>query len=200
MLVLYYNRDLFDAYGVPYPESGWTWDDFLDKAKALRDPEASVFGYGVADQYIDPLPFIYQHGGRILDDMQNPTRTTFDDPLTVEAVEWYAGLILDHNVAPTRNQVLGSPFNGSVQAGVYLNKVGMWIGWLSERGEEEGHRRRGRHRPRVYGKRGAALPRAVRVRETLYIRKRNRGDRQWALHASRGVERGPATSSRKIAP
>jgi len=134
MLVLYYNRDLFDAYGVPYPESGWTWDDFLDKAKALRDPEAGVFGYGVTDQYLDPLPFIYQHGGRILDDMQNPTRTTFDDPLTVEAVEWYAGLILDHNVAPTRNQVLGSPFNGSAQAGVYLNKVGMWIGWLSERG------------------------------------------------------------------
>ena len=34
-LVVYYNRDLFDAAGVPYPEAGWTWDDFLAAAKAL---------------------------------------------------------------------------------------------------------------------------------------------------------------------
>ena len=36
-LVVYYNRDLFDAAGVPYPEAGWTWDDFLAAAKALDD-------------------------------------------------------------------------------------------------------------------------------------------------------------------
>ena len=44
-LVVYYNQDLFDQYGVPYPENGWTWDDFLSVALAIRDPEAGVFGY-----------------------------------------------------------------------------------------------------------------------------------------------------------
>ena len=27
-LALYYNKDLFDRYGVPYPDGGWTHDDY----------------------------------------------------------------------------------------------------------------------------------------------------------------------------
>ncbi|MBN1811725.1 MAG: extracellular solute-binding protein [Anaerolineae bacterium] len=78
------------------------------------------------------MTIIYQNGGSVLDDMQNPTRTTFDDPQTIEALEWYAALIHDYNVAPTRRQV--HDIGGSVQAGVNLNKVGMWMGWIDERG------------------------------------------------------------------
>ncbi|WP_448062340.1 extracellular solute-binding protein [Cellulomonas hominis] len=33
--VLYYNRDLFDAAGVAYPDGSWTWDDYADAAEAL---------------------------------------------------------------------------------------------------------------------------------------------------------------------
>ncbi len=136
MLVMFYNQDLFDQYDVPYPEVGWTWGDFLDRALALRDPDASVFGYAPTDRILDSLPFIYQHGGRIFDDLQNPTRTTFDDPLTIEALEWYASLIHEYNVAPTEEQLYDEDLGGagSVVIGVYLNRVGMWTGWLSERG------------------------------------------------------------------
>ena len=34
-MVMYYNKTLFDAVGEPYPREGWTWDDFLETAKAL---------------------------------------------------------------------------------------------------------------------------------------------------------------------
>ena len=136
MLVMFYNQDLFDQYDVPYPEVGWTWDDFLDRALALRDPGASVFGYAPIDRFLDAVSFIYQHGGRLFDDSQNPTRTMFDDPLTIEALEWYARLIHEHNVAPTQKQLYDEDLGGagSVVVGVYLNKVGLWTGWLSERG------------------------------------------------------------------
>ena len=132
LIVLYYSKDLFDAPGVPYPEPGWTWDNFLNAALALRDPGAEVFGYGPMNEFIESMIFIYQHGGRILDDMQSPTRWTFDDPLTIEALEWYAALVHEHNVAPTQEQLytLGS----SIESGVYLGQVAMWTGWLSERG------------------------------------------------------------------
>jgi len=134
MVVLYYNQDLFDQYGVPYPEAGWTRDDFLDRALALRDPGASVFGYAPIDAFFDALSFIHQHGGWILDDVSNPTRPALDDLLTIEAVEWYASLIHEHNVAPTRDQLYDKDFGNTMESGVYLNKVGMWLGWLSERG------------------------------------------------------------------
>ncbi|HEX9972879.1 MAG TPA: extracellular solute-binding protein, partial [bacterium] len=32
-LVLYYNKKHFDMAGIPYPDSTWTWDDFLRAAK-----------------------------------------------------------------------------------------------------------------------------------------------------------------------
>lgn len=42
--VLLYNKDLFDAGGVPYPptdwdDKTWTWDEFISRAKALTKPE-----------------------------------------------------------------------------------------------------------------------------------------------------------------
>lgn len=31
----FYNKDLFDKFGVPYPKDGWSWDDALDTTKKL---------------------------------------------------------------------------------------------------------------------------------------------------------------------
>jgi multiple sugar transport system substrate-binding protein len=134
LMVLYYNRDLFDARRVAYPESGWTWDDFLEATAALRDPTTDVFGYGPNLDLFDPLTAIYQHGGRIFDDLENPTRTTFDDPLTIEALDWYTRLIYDYNVAPTPEQVQALFGRGGVSEGVLHNMVGVWSGMLSDRG------------------------------------------------------------------
>lgn len=33
--VLFYNKDMFDAAGVAYPDGTWTWDDYAAKAKEL---------------------------------------------------------------------------------------------------------------------------------------------------------------------
>jgi multiple sugar transport system substrate-binding protein len=134
MLVMYYNRDLFERYGVSHPQPDWTWEEFLAAAASLRDVEAGVFGFGANPSGVfEPIVFMYQHGGRIFDDLQNPTHTTFDDPLAIEGLEWYLGLMSEYNVAPTPEQ-LRDELGGSLQAGVLAGKVGMWTGMLSERG------------------------------------------------------------------
>jgi len=43
-MLMYYNRDLFDARQVPYPQMGWTWDDFLAAALKLRDWRQNIYG------------------------------------------------------------------------------------------------------------------------------------------------------------
>ncbi len=134
LMVMYYNQDLLDQYGAPYPEIGWDWDDFLTTATLVRDPEADTFGYITGVEAFDALTFIYQHGGRIFDDLENPSRTTFDDPLTIEALQWYADLYYQHDVAPTQEQVRQSFTRGNPRVGVWLGRVGMWSGMLSERG------------------------------------------------------------------
>jgi multiple sugar transport system substrate-binding protein len=128
---LYYNKDLFDQYGVPYPEFGWTWNDFMEKAVALRDPDAGVYGYATGDQGFDVISFIYQHGGRIVDDLHNPTRVVFDDPLTVEALEWYARLVHEYDAVLTPERSRREFEVDDPLLAIVLGKVGMWIEDLS---------------------------------------------------------------------
>jgi ABC-type glycerol-3-phosphate transport system substrate-binding protein len=135
IMVMYYNVDLLDQHGAPVPRAGWDWTDFLEIALTARDPIADTFGYAPTLDVFDVLAFIYQHGGRIFDDLENPSRTTFDDPLTVEGLEWYANLIHDYDVIPTPEQARES-FGGagSFQTGILRGQVAMWTGMLSERG------------------------------------------------------------------
>ena len=46
--LLFYNQDLFDEAGVPYPTEDWTWDDFMDICrKVTKDTD----GDGRIDQF-----------------------------------------------------------------------------------------------------------------------------------------------------
>lgn len=136
--VMYYNKDLFDQRGVATPRLDWTLDDFVAAASGVRDADNNIFGYATpqSGDMPDLLMFVYLNGGRILDDLKNPTRATFDDPKTIEAVEWYLKLVNEYNVAPTAEQMRAT-FGGGGQAvyrGILQNQVAMWIGWFGDRG------------------------------------------------------------------
>jgi len=104
-LVVYYNKDLFDQAGVPYPSNDWTWDDFLN---AARTPTMDVDGDGTIDQYgasIDPklirmAPFVWQNGGELVDNREQPTQLTLDAPSTKEAFQWFVNLQVSEHVVP----------------------------------------------------------------------------------------------------
>ncbi|WP_218092357.1 ABC transporter substrate-binding protein [Paenibacillus solanacearum] len=48
-LVLYYNKDIFDKFGVPYPKDGMTWDQAIELGKRLtRYDGRQYIGLGVS--------------------------------------------------------------------------------------------------------------------------------------------------------
>ncbi len=53
-VVLYYNKDLFDAAGLDYPARDWTWDDLTTAAVALTN---DTDGDGKIDQWGYSLPW-----------------------------------------------------------------------------------------------------------------------------------------------
>jgi multiple sugar transport system substrate-binding protein len=63
---LYYNKDIFDKFGVPYPKDGMTWDDAgkLAKQVSRTDGGTTYYGLGFAGQPYDyigtqlSLPFV----------------------------------------------------------------------------------------------------------------------------------------------
>ncbi|GHV13049.1 sugar ABC transporter substrate-binding protein [Spirochaetia bacterium] len=40
----YYNKDIFDAAGYPYPTNDWTWDDLKKAAAALTNKSKGIYG------------------------------------------------------------------------------------------------------------------------------------------------------------
>lgn len=110
-LVVYFNRDLFDAAGLPYPAPGWTWDEFLNAAIALTqdfngDGFVEQYGVGIEPSLIRYVPFIWGTGGEIVDNVDAPTELTLDTPEARAGIQFVVDLSLAHEVAPTEPEVL----------------------------------------------------------------------------------------------
>ncbi|WUR78405.1 ABC transporter substrate-binding protein [Streptomyces phaeochromogenes] len=72
-LAVVYNRKLFRQAGVPFPEAGWTWDEFTDTARKLTDSGRGVFGTGWPgtgdeDTVWRLWPMIWDLGGDVVAD------------------------------------------------------------------------------------------------------------------------------------
>ena len=59
-MVMYYNKTLFDAAGLDYPEDGWTWDDFRTDCETLM--ENGVYGFGLPNTYFQLSPWWSTNG------------------------------------------------------------------------------------------------------------------------------------------
>ncbi len=95
---IYYNKDLFDQAGVPYPEASWTRQDFEETARALtlEREDARQYGYAPLGNVLwDWLLYVASHGISLWDARGRPQ---FDDPAVVEATAQYFQFLRD--VAP----------------------------------------------------------------------------------------------------
>lgn len=106
-LVVFYNRDLFDAAGIPYPQMGWTRDDFLATAEALTidadgDGTPEQYGLGIEPSMIRLMPFIWGNGGDVVDFYDQPTGLTMFREEAVTAYLWFVALSTEHGVVPSR--------------------------------------------------------------------------------------------------
>jgi multiple sugar transport system substrate-binding protein len=134
MNLIFFDKDAFDQAGVPYPEPGWTWDDFLEKAIALTEREGDqVTRWGFAPYSTDHQPFIEGLVRPLIDTTTDPPTPRFDQPEVVEAVQWYADLYQKHRVTPFFELEDSSKRMALVEEG----RVAMWdedySNWESDR-------------------------------------------------------------------
>jgi len=79
-IVLFYNKDMFDAAGLDYPTADWTYDDLLVAAKTLtkdNDGDGKIDQYGIWTDTWDMELFwseaIWAYGGEIINDDHSKT-------------------------------------------------------------------------------------------------------------------------------
>ena len=104
-LVVYYNRELFDLAGIPYPDDQWNWIDFLNTARSLTsdtdgDGRTDVYGLGMTPNIFRLAPFLWQNGGALVDSQENPSRLTLDTPAANDAFQWFVELQVKEQVTP----------------------------------------------------------------------------------------------------
>ncbi|MGD2102679.1 MAG: sugar ABC transporter substrate-binding protein [Acidimicrobiia bacterium] len=128
VVLLYYNRDLFDAAGIDYPptsaEDAWSWDEFLEVAKALTvdrsgnsadspqfDPN-DIAQYGIDFQrwWDGWMTLFYMAGNDIAN--EDGTALTINEPDAVDGLQRFGDLIHKHHVAPTASQLSSSGADG----------------------------------------------------------------------------------------
>ena len=91
-LALYYNRSLFDAYGVPYPDGSWDHGDYARALRALTDDRD---GDGRTDLWGGMIDIAWERlqvhanawGGHFVDP-GDPTRVALCSEPTMEALRW----------------------------------------------------------------------------------------------------------------
>jgi multiple sugar transport system substrate-binding protein len=100
---LWYNKQLFDAAGVKYPDATWNWTTLRDAAKKLTNPSKGVWGIAAqqANQegYYNTIP---QNGGSVI----SPDRKSsgYDTPATIGGLQFWINLIQDKS-SPTLAQM-----------------------------------------------------------------------------------------------
>lgn len=102
--MLYYNQDLFDAAGLAYPDSTWTWEDVRRAALLLTrdfegDGRIDQFGFYSWEVIPGWLNYIWQNGGWVLS--PDDKRCLIDRPEAIEALEFLADLKFKDQVIPS---------------------------------------------------------------------------------------------------
>ncbi|CAN5575692.1 sugar ABC transporter substrate-binding protein [soil metagenome] len=93
-IALFFNKDIFDAAGVAYPDDTWTWETFRSVSEQLTDPDAGIWGAGLQTSWQENYyNFIYQNGGKLLS--EDLTTAVVDSPEASEAFVYLTGFFSD---------------------------------------------------------------------------------------------------------
>ncbi len=143
LIIMYYNKDIFDANGMDYPsttvDGAWEWDEFVDTAKKLtidadgKTPDDAGFNasqvkqYGVAFNSMYQFQYMwsaYANGGGIVS--ADGSELLWDKTESIEGIQKIADLFNVNKVAPATTSSLVSSI-GSADKAMISGDVAMYF-------------------------------------------------------------------------
>jgi multiple sugar transport system substrate-binding protein len=129
-IVLFYNKDMFDAAGIDYPTDAWTYDDLRGVAKKLtldKNNDGKIDQYGFWTDVWDMELFwseaLWSYGGEIIS--SDHTKTLIGEPNARKGWEMIDSLFKDGSIpAPATSGEFGDDlFQSGVAA---MTTIGHW--------------------------------------------------------------------------
>ena len=101
---LWYNKKLFDAAGVKYPDKTWTWQNVIDAAQKLTDPARGVWGIASPSWTQENVyNAIYQAGGTVIS--ADHRKSGYADPNTIAGMRYALDFVTRYKTSPTAQQM-----------------------------------------------------------------------------------------------
>jgi multiple sugar transport system substrate-binding protein len=100
---IYYNKDMFDRAGIPYPSGPWTWDDYIATARRLTDVSRGQYG----SLMMNDTPWEFMPAKQKGIPFYKPDGSSnFDHPAFAEALQWYYDLSHRERIQMNISQLL----------------------------------------------------------------------------------------------
>lgn len=131
-IALYYNKALFDADGLAYPDDTWTYDNVVEAATTLtkrNGDRVNQWGMNLGNLAIwwGMQTVSWAKGDSFFDRYLEPTKFQFSNPTNVETLDFVRSLVNDHQVAPKPSVVSqNSDITGFASGRVGLVIDGSW--------------------------------------------------------------------------
>lgn len=150
-IAIFYNKDLFDKAGVPYPTDDWTWNsvdggDFVriaqlltldDQGRNALDPDfdpTRIVQYGFGDiagsnMQAGWLNFVWMNGGTGVIDKPYGNKFVLNEPEAVEALQFWSDLVNKYHVAPPPEATVagGTAWDMFVAGHFAMVPAGSWM-------------------------------------------------------------------------
>ena len=124
-IALLYNKEMFDAAGLPYPDDTWTWETLRENAQKLTIGD-SQYGFAV-DSYMQTGlgNFIFQNGGQIFE--EGNLKSAINSPQNAETLQYLQDLMYVDKVSPSAAELTETPSYMMFQAEqVAMITFGSW--------------------------------------------------------------------------
>ena len=108
-LALYYNKDLFDSYGIDYPDESWNHDDYLNAMQRLThdrngDGQTDLWGSMLDLSWGRVQVHVNGWGGHFVDP-DDPSSCLMSAPEAMAAMEWIRARMWDDSMMATNLDV-----------------------------------------------------------------------------------------------
>jgi multiple sugar transport system substrate-binding protein len=118
---LYYNADLFDEAGLPYPGGeDWTWDRFFEAVEEISSLSPSTYGFGMNAWWANWGYFVNAAGSSFFN--EDLTACGLDNEATVVGLEAARAMFAANNAVPWGTDA--EPLFLAGEVGMFMN--GRW--------------------------------------------------------------------------
>ncbi len=122
-LVIFYNKDLFDKYGIKYPNENWTFEDFLKIGRKFK--KEGIFAISFEKNPLFFLPYLMSEGGEIVN--KAGTLTIYEE-YSQRGLDFYADLRKKEHIAPRAEESASATMAQMfLQQKIAMHLTGRWL-------------------------------------------------------------------------